>query len=188
MNMTINQKISLSGGLILIVLAAIVFGLIRPLFFELKQTSILVGAQKEKLFGLAKIEEKYLKELEQDYNKIKSDVFLLKKGFVDEKKAVEFFIELENIALQTSNKLEIKTEKFPEFTLSLTGEFSNLMKFIGWLENGKYFVDLNSIQIKRISNKDLSFSEAGNISMGEIKTTLKIKAYSSNNNKNVVEN
>jgi len=185
--MTINQKISLSGGLILVVLAAIVFGLVRPLFFELKQTSLLVGAQKEKLLGIAKIEEKYLKELEQDYNKIKSDVLLLEKGFVDEKKAVEFFIELENTASQTSNKLEIKTEKFPEFTLSLTGEFSNLMKFIGWLENGKYFVDLDSIQVKRVSNKDLSFGEGENISASDIKTTLKIKAYSSNN-KNAVEN
>ena len=170
--MNIKQKIFLISGLILIIIILLFWGIVKPLVSEIKTTSSLVQQRNEELFALEKTDQNYLKQLESDYKIIEEDISLIKSGFLDINKAVGFFIELENIASATSNNLEIKTEEFPAFTLNLSGDFPNLMKFLGWLENGDYLIDIDSIQIRRFTIKELEKLLSGNI-----RTNLKIRAF-----------
>lgn len=180
-DMNIRQKIYLATGLALIIVILLFWGVVKPLLLEIQITSTSVKERNEKLLILTRTNQDYLKQLESDYNDIKEDISLIKSGFLDVDKVVDFFIYLENIAFNTSNELEIEAKDFPVFTLYLLGDFPNLMKFLGWLENSKYFVDLDLIQIKRFAEKGLSLEEEA-VSIGNIKTTLKIKTYIKNAN------
>lgn len=175
--MNIKQKIYLSSGLAIIIAVLLLGSVVKPLILEIKTTSSLVKERNEKLVILQRTDQEYLKQLEQDYNNIKQDISLVKSGFLNTDQVVDFFMVLENIASSTSNKLEIQVVDFPFFNLYLLGNFSNLMKFLGWLENSKYFVDVDSIQIRQFAEKSLSLEEAETISVGDIKTILKIRVY-----------
>lgn len=174
--MNINQKIYLVSGLALIIVILLLWGIVRPLVLEIRTTSASVKGRNEQLLVLGKTDQEYLRQLELDYNDIKEDIILIKSGFLDIDQVVNFFVSLENIASSTFNELEIEAEEFPFFTIHLFGNFPDFMKFLGWLENSKYFVDVDLIQIKQFAEKGLSLEEEA-ISTGNIKTTLRIKVY-----------
>lgn len=175
--MNIKQKIYLVSGLILVIIILLFWGIIRPLVLEIKTASASLKERNEKLIILEKTDQEYLKQLELDYNDIEEDIALIKSGFLNTDQIVDFFVDLENIASSTFNNLEIEVEEFPFFNLNLLGDFSSLMKFLGWLENSKYFVDVYLIQIRQFTEKELSLEKERPSSVGEIKSVLKIKAY-----------
>lgn len=175
--MNIKQKIYLVSSIGFIIVVLLIWGIFRPLVFEIKITSSLVEERNEKLIVLEKTDKEYLEQLETDYNNIKQDISLVKLGFLDADQAVDLFLELENIAAKTSNQLKIEAINFPAFNLHLMGNFSNLMKFLGWLENSKYFIDVDSIKIRRFSEKDLTLEQKETISTGDIKSILEVRVY-----------
>jgi len=148
MKINTKQKIYLSSSIFLVIVILLIYGIVKPLYLEIKKTAVLVEPRNEKLIVLKKIDQKYLKKLESDHAIIEQDIALIKSGFLNDSKVVDFFIDLENIALNTSNKLEIETQEFPNFTIHLLGSFSNSMKFLGWLENSNFFSKQNLYQCK----------------------------------------
>lgn len=176
MSMNINQKIYLVSGLILIIVILLLWGIVKPLILEIQTTSASVKERNEKLLVLERTDQEYLKQLELEYKDIKQDIDLIKAGFLNVDQVVNFFVSLENIASSTFNELEIEAEEFPFFTIYLLGDFPGLMKFLGWLENSKYFVDVDLLQIKQFAEKGLSLEEEA-VSTGIIKTSLRIKVY-----------
>lgn len=175
--MNIKQKIYLFSGLGLVIVILLIGGVIKPLVKEIKITSVLVNERNGKLGALQKTDQIYLKKLEADYTNIKHDIYLIEEGFLSPDQIVGFFIDLENMAANTLNRLEIEAMEFPVFNLYLLGSFSNSMKFLGWLENSKYFVDVDSIKIRRFSERDLLKTEDEGVSVGDVKTSLEIKVY-----------
>lgn len=174
--MNINQKIYLVSGLILVLIVLLFGGIVKPLILEIKTTSALVKERNEKLVVLEKTDKSYLKQLELDYNEIKDNISLIKTGLLTTDQIVDFFIDLEDMASLTLNQIEIEANEFPFFTLYLLGDFPGLMKFLGWLENSKYFIDLDFIKIKQFAEKGLSLEEEA-AAIGQIKTTLGIRIY-----------
>lgn len=174
--MNIKQKIYLFSGLGLIIAILLIGTIVKSLLAEIKTTSVLVNERNGKLTELEKTDQEYLKQLEADYIDIEQNISLIKSGFLDPNQAVDFFIDLEEIADSTSNDLEIEVSEFPLFTIHLLGDFSGLMKFLGWLENSKYFLDINSIKIVKFTEKDL-FSNEPEPEPGKIKTVLNIRNY-----------
>lgn len=179
--MNIKQKIYLVFGFIIIICILLIWGVVRSLILEIQRTSVLAQERNEELLTLKSIDQNYLKQLESDYNDVEEDISLVKSNFLNSGQAVNFFITLEDIASSTSNNLKIEAGEFPFFTLYLTGDFPSLMKFLGWLENGKYFIGVDSIQIRQISEKEL-FPEGEAPSIVSIGTTLKIRSYIENPN------
>ena len=177
--MNINQKIYLFSGSTLIIIILLIWGVVKPLILEIQDVSALVKERNEKLVVLQKTDQEYLKQLESDYLDVEKNISLIKSGFLDTDHAVDFFIELENIASSTSNELEIEASEFPLFTLYLLGDFPNLMKFLGWLENIKYFLDIDSVKTTQFTERDL-FSKEAEVPAGKIKTVLKIRSYIQN--------
>lgn len=175
--MTIKQKICLLSGLVLIIAVLLFWGIVRPLLAEVKTTSASVRERNEKLSVLQKTDQNYLKELETEYNDVKEKISLMKAGFLEIDKVVDFFVKLESIATNTSNQIEIEPKEFPVFNLDLTGSFPNLIKFLGWLENDNYFLDVEAIKIKRFSQRDLTPEQQKTISIGDVNTVLRIRNY-----------
>jgi len=174
--MNTNQKIYLTAGLAIIIVILLIWGIIRPLVLEIKITSNSVKERNEKLIVLRKTDQEYLRKLESEYNNIRQDISLVGSGFLNTDQIVDFFVDLENMALVTFNKLEIEAGELPSFTLFLLGSFPNLMKFLGWLENTKYFLDVDSVDIKGFSEEKSSL-EKEPLSVGDISTVLKIKLH-----------
>lgn len=175
--MSLKQKIYLFSGLGLVIAILLIGGIVKPLLAEIKTTSILVEERNGKLGELEKTDQEYLKQLEADYTDIKQNISLIKSGFLDPNQAVNFFIDLEEIAESTSNDLKIEASEFPLFTIHLLGDFPGLMKFLGWLENSKHFLDINSIKIVKFAEKELFSNEPELEKTGKIKTVLNIRSY-----------
>jgi len=171
--MSIKQKIYLIFTAIIAIFIVLILFVIKPFFLEIKKTATSVLESRERLISLETMDEKYVKGIEKDYEDIIGKLVEIKKQFIDKNEAVSFFEALESVASSTNNEIEISVSEFPSLTLNLFGTFPNFMKFLGWLENGEYFINVNSVNITRTSGEEAPET----ISMGMIKTTLKIKAY-----------
>jgi len=171
--MNIKQKIYLIFACIILIFVLLALFAVKPLFLEIKKTVAFVLESREKLISLETMDKRYVEGVETDYEDINNKLIEIKKQFIDKNEAVKFFEALEFVASATSNEIEISASEFPSLTLSLAGTFPNFMKFLGWLENGEYFIDVGSVNISRVgATEDLE-----NIPSGTTKTTLKIKAY-----------
>jgi hypothetical protein len=168
------QKIYITLGVMTIIIILMIGFLVKPLISEIKQTSISVSGESQKLLIAQKIDINYLRKIEDDYKRIKDGIAVFKVSLNDDQ-IVEYIQEMESIANNTSNGLEIKSANSPIFHLSLNGDFSNLMKFLGWLENNQYLVSIDSMQTKKLSEKNVILNESKTIFVGDINTILQIR-------------
>jgi len=171
--MSIKQKIYLLVGLMALIVVALIVGVVKPLFSDIKKTAASAEESRDKLISFEMIDKNYLQQIEEDYNDISGNLELVKTQLIDKSEAVRFFEALESIASSTGNGLEINASDFPSLTLSLVGSFSNFMKFLGWLENGDYFINVNSINITRASERGISEIITNN----DVKANLIITVY-----------
>lgn len=174
-NLNIKQKIYLSSGLIVVIVAILIGFVIRPLLVEIKTTSSSVKESRGKLFVLQEADQAYLERLELDCREVKDDISLVSSRFLDMDQVVDFIVGLEKFASATSNKLEIKRAEYPEFTLYLSGSFSNLMKYIGWIENSDYFANIQLLQIRRVDEQRFLSGEESAL-IGSVRSTIEVKA------------
>jgi hypothetical protein len=171
--MSVKQKIYLIFACIALVFILLTLFVVKPLFLEIKKTAAFVLESREKLISLETMDKRYVEGVEKDYEDINAELAGIKEQLIDKNEAVKFFEALESVASATSNEIEISASEFPSLTLSLFGTFPNFMKFLGWLENGEYFINVNLLNISRASARE----GLETIPEGMIKTTLKIKAY-----------
>lgn len=171
--MNVKQKIYLIFAGIVLIFTLLALFVVKPLFLEIKKTAASVLESREKLVSLETMDKKYVEGVEKDYEDISVKLIETKKQLIDKNEAVKFFEALESIASITSNEIEISASEFPSLTLSLFGTFPGFMKFLGWLENGEYFINVDLLNISRASARE----DMEAVSEGMIKTTLKIKAY-----------
>lgn len=171
--MTIKQKIYLIVGLMTLIVVALVFGALRPLFLEIKKTAVETADSKNKLTSFEIIDKGYLAQVETDYRDINSNLELVKTKLIDKSEAVKFFEALESVASSTNNQLEINAADFPVLTLGLVGSYSDFMKLLGWLENGDYFINVDVINIAKVSERETPEI----IQSGKVKSTLRINVF-----------
>ena len=169
-----NQKIVLLAGIIILAIVILSNFLIGPLIKELMATSVLAQEQNQNLLILKKTDKEYLRQIENDYKKIKEDISAY-KIYLSEKQIIGFIMDLEKAAFDSSSKLEIKSTKFPLFNLSLIGSFPNVMKFLGWLENNLYLVNVESVQMRGLTERDLISKQEELYTSGEVMVNLEIK-------------
>ena len=147
--------------------------MVKPLFLEIKKAAVSVLESRERLISLETMDKRYVEGVGADYENINSKLIEIKKQLIDKNEAVKFFEALESAASVTSNEIEISALEFPSLTLSLFGTFPDFMKFLGWLENGEYFINVDLLNISRASARE----GPETIPEGTIKTILKIKVY-----------
>jgi len=168
-----KQKIYIISGSILVLIALVVFRVIKPMIFEIGKISAMVSQSQDRLLLIESTDQTYFQQIESDYRQITDDLAIVKSGLIDNEQAVEFFMDLERIASLTYNNLEIDATNFPVLELTLIGNFPDLMKFLGWLEKGKYFLDVESFDSRQIGEREF----LSGFSPGQVKTIVKIKVY-----------
>jgi len=147
--------------LVFIILA--VCFLIVPLIGEIKDSSTIAKEENSELQTLKNTDRNYIKKLESDYTNARDNISLFKIN-LNEKQIIDFIVDLEKAADRSSNYLEIKSAEFPGFNLAIAGNFQNLMKFLGWIENSTYLISIESVNIRQLID-----------SPGDLRTILEIK-------------
>ena len=183
--MNTQRKIYLTLVILAVVIIVLLFFLIRPLVAKVKAVS---DNFIEKNNSLASFEERgtdYLARLRGEYFDIESQISEINKYFLFPNKVIDFILAIEEIATLSSNYQEIKEVGSPEeedilsFQISLRGNFPNLIKFLARLENMEYFIDIHSLQITRITERERSGLEKEGIMVlvGDVKSTINIGVY-----------
>ena len=152
--MNSKQKIYLASGIILIFIILMSHFLIGPLVKEIKDYAMMAATENMRLQSLKNFDINRTAELESAYKNARDNLSLFKINLND-KQIIDFIVALEKEANNSLNNLEIKLAEFPNFTLYLTGDFPSLMKFLGWFENNPYLINIQSLNIGKLSESAL---------------------------------
>lgn len=63
------------------------------------------------------------------------------------------------------------------FNIELLGDFSNFSKFLEKMESSHYFLAVQNIQLKKITQDELYLEKYRGFSLGQVKTVLTVKVY-----------
>lgn len=186
--LTIVQKISLVATSFFVVLGLIIFFVIIPLIRQIKNDGVELS-QKKQTIELLYQDWRILEESRQEYIKIENELNSL-PAVLPPQEALKFIMLVENIAQSTDNRQEVSVvngaeveggeSQLLDFQINLRGSFPNLIKFLAYLENAPYYNEINSVQIKGFTAKDIQSMKEGEgagLAAGDITTTLKISVY-----------
>lgn len=152
---------------------------------EIEKSSLELVENKKKIVGLENRNKK-IESFRKDYENIKGEMNAIYGTMVFSGKIVDFITELENAAEKNGIKLEkkyiekeenIKNDDFSTayFEINAYGRFSNIMHFLSYVENLKYFVE-----IENINTNSQSDNRDENKITGEITLKSKIRVYMRN--------
>jgi Tfp pilus assembly protein PilO len=184
--MTLKNKINFSLVIFSVLIISSVVFLIYPLFKEIKMNSEDLISKKQELLSLeAKVEN--LKEFQSLWPEIEPNLKKVDQLFIDSEVPVEFIGFLETTArdyglsIEISPALSSETEKdlWPSlsFQISSTASFSKFLKFLAKIETSPYLIEIQSLNGKRLTERELELKDFEKFSLGDVKTTLSIKVY-----------
>ena len=184
--MTLKTKINLSIIIFIIFAILVIVFLIQPLFSAIKKISQETISQRQKIVEVqAKIEN--LEKFKSDYQRIKTDLEKINTLFVDPDLPIEFISFLEKISSDSQVKVSItpglpqklKEGPWPSLTFQITSasSFPNFLKFLEKLESSNYLIEIQNLNISRLSETELKSKEFEKLSLGDVKATLSIKVF-----------
>ncbi|MFH0852677.1 MAG: hypothetical protein V1845_03685 [bacterium] len=129
-----------------------------------------------------------VRPVEKELEKIKPEVEKMEEGIISEKDQIEFLKTLESLAKKTSNLYKIvllsgatneeNKEKALSFQIHLAGSYPNFMHFLGYLENLKYSLRVETLQVSEIKQESvIGVSEWENIPSGSVYSIISLKVF-----------
>lgn len=184
--MNFKKKNNISIVIILILSLLLIVFLIYPLFSEIKKVSQNLLSQKENFaFLVNKLEN--LQKFEIRFEEIRPNLEKTDNFFIEAEAPVEFIRFLENTARDCGISLKVspfpllKTEKDPWpfliFQISSTGSFPNFLRFLEKLESSQYLIEIQNLNISRVSESELKLKGFEKFSLGDVITNLSLKVY-----------
>lgn len=184
--MTPKRKILLISVIFGLIFFSLIIFIIYPLLKEIKESSVeLISAKKYLISSRDQTENinqirKIYKEMEPDFKKI-DNFFIDPEVPIDlikfwEKMAAdsEVLIKVSSVVLKTA---ETDPWKSMGFQLVLTGSFPHFSRFLEKIETGPYLIDIQNLNIKRLTEQDLQFSKYEQFSLGDVSATLMVKVF-----------
>lgn len=137
--------------------------LIYPTFSEIKKSSQDFLSQKEKLTSLETKAEN-LEKFQTYYQEIKSNLEKIDKLFVNPEVPVDFISFLEETSRDSDVAIKIapgslaKTAPWSSlfFQIATVSSFPNFLKFLEKLESSIYLIEIQNLNIARLSEDDVS--------------------------------
>lgn len=188
MNKVQKKTYMVSAIFFSVIISLLYFGNVYLVDYLKLLSSDVLGA-KEKI-DIIERGNRNIPEVRKNYENIKKEINFISDSISDSEydKVVNLFMELEDVA----KKNDIELKKNPSSNgeeslgdgLSAThldieaiGEYDNIMKFILYLDNFKYYVDLNNVNITNRINEETKKEFPSAISLkGDLKVYLKEKA------------
>lgn len=163
-----NQKNILLISLPIIIFIGIFFFVISPLFSKINELKTKIQKEKTSLEIYQKKGDS-LFSLEKDYKKVEKDKENLYSFFIESLKIEKLFEELENLSHKVkinqeinllnkgsiSSETKINVEKI-SLQIKARGDFENLVKYLLLLENFPYYLNITSIKIDKLKEKELN--------------------------------
>jgi hypothetical protein len=154
-----KQRTYVNIGIFVLIIGGVFYFMNQYLFVYIRNMSDeVVNAKKNTV--LITERNKKINEVRSNYNNIEKEIGVISETFVkkDYQKVGEMFMELEGIAkdhniVLVKNPAAKAEEKMGDsisaayFTMSASGGFIDMMKFLLYLDNFKYYIDLNNIQM-----------------------------------------
>lgn len=174
--MTIKQKIYLTLFGIIIILFGLIWIGFKPLLARVAKLSQLIERQQIiiKNPDLQKQYQSQITQLKSDYQEIEPKLPLLKQSLLIKAKAVDLIKVLENAAQENNLKQEIQAlneEKDSlNFNLVLIGAFPDFLRFLEYIENSRYLMQISNIKIKALKNKEKQLT-------GNVQSNVQIKIF-----------
>ncbi len=186
MKITPKIKIYLSILFSLVLDLILIFLIILPLWKGItKSSKELVLARGKSI--LLESQLKNIGELRAVEKKIEPTIEKIENSFVSLETPVEFISFLENLSQSCQVDLKIsppffdktKNEAWPFLRLQLTlaGSFPNISRFLGKLEVAPYLIKIETFNIAKLSEKELSLKELERFSPGDVKANFILKVY-----------
>ncbi len=188
MNKVQKKTYMVSAVFSTVIISLLYFGNIYLIDY-LKSLSSSVFSAKQKVNTIGE-RNKNIVEVRANYDDIKKEINFISDSIADSEydKVVVLFQELEDVAKK--NDIELKKSPSSKGQESLgdgiaathldieaIGEFNKVMKFILYLDNFKYYVDLNDVNITNQISEEVSKEFPSAISLrGDLKVYLKEKA------------
>lgn len=175
--MDIKKKIYILSGIVAVIFLAIVFWFVPFLINRISRASSDFIRLQSDLIAIQKTQNN-VEYQKKEYQAVKPEIEKITNVFLEKGKAISFIMALEEIARQSGNQTEIQVldQSLAEsivFQISLWGGFSNLIKFMSYLDNLAY---LNQVEVVKIQRMNQDNAEKG-IKAGEIASVLQIRAF-----------
>lgn len=159
-----KQKTYINISIFILVIGGVFYFMNQYLFVYIGDMSDeVVNAKKNTV--LITERNKKIDEVRRNYNNIEKEIGVISDTFVkkDYEKVGEMFMELESTAQQhhidlSKNPSMKAEEKMGDsisaayFNMTAAGKYSDMMKFMLYLDNFKYYIDLNNIEMVNSSD------------------------------------
>lgn len=149
-----NKKVLIALGSVLLV-NFVLFSFVYLLFREAQAKRHQAALNKRQLLAIekrienAKNIEKVLEQRQTEQGRI-SSLYLSKESIIDFIEELEFLAQKSDAVLETKSIAFPQNNKgFPRFSLSLTGSFPAIYKYLLLLEKDRYQVILEKVYIKK---------------------------------------
>jgi len=123
---------------------------------------------------------------QKELQTIKPQLAKIDEAFVPKNEPIGFINLLESLAQRTDNVFGInltsqtpdpkKKEDFLLFQINLTGKYSNLMHFLNYLQNMKYRVQIQSLDVSAYGEGAAQTSEGKQIPHNSVYSIINLKA------------
>lgn len=178
-----KRKIYFISILFIFLILGLVFCLISPLFSAIRKDSLGYLSQKENLISIEE-KKKELTNIEKIYADAAPNLSKIDTFFINPEEPVEFINFLEKSAQELNLSIQISLmnkegakKPWPEiyFQIQTTGSFSNFMKFLEKLESTSYLIEVENMDIKMASEKQIGTGTLLGLKTGDIQINLNIK-------------
>lgn len=124
-------------------------------------------------------------EMTKNYDSVKSFVPELDSVLLDPNDRLKFIMLVEQLAAQTSvdhvieavGSLKLSANDPILFNINVSGDFTNVLKFIYSLENAPYYLNIETIQISEGNKLSVGQSGGANGGAGIVTAQMSVKVY-----------
>lgn len=179
-----QQKIYLLIGGYLAALVLAWFFVVTPLISQIRTDGQELGQKKQEIDNFYQ-DWQNLEESKTIFRSVQKEM-AAQPAFLSAKEPIKFIQYVESVARQSGNYQEIaalapdKDTPAPQnqldFQLTTQGGFSNLVKFMIYLENAPYYNEIVSLQIRRLSQKEVGISNRAG-SAGDVTGNIRLAVY-----------
>lgn len=149
-----RKKLIFTGGIVFFVIVLLVFLMIFLTLRINARKELIYGSKKQMAFYDERISNS--KEIEKTLERSRDNYNKLQNVFLNEGSLVVFIKEMESFARQSGVELDIrsvslskKEGSLPVFTIFLDGPFSSLCKYLYLLENTKYQLAFQRLNLQK---------------------------------------
>jgi hypothetical protein len=182
--MSPKNKIRLSLIIFSLFSITLITFVVFPLFSGIKKSSQNLISQRQTFASFeARIEN--IGNFKDIYQKIEPNLKISSTFFVNSEVPVEFISFLETtakdcqVSINISSAIpgETKEEIWPSLVFRITSisSFPKFLRFLEKLETCPYLIQIQNLQISRLTNSEHEKQKAGEFSLGDVSTSFSIK-------------